>query len=68
MKLYRPCRIGLHPTHVEKRSPDNFRFDGDRDLGVTPAQAGYRQCVETCRQQFSNQEQQSDCIRRRCWS
>jgi hypothetical protein len=67
MKFHRSSRLGLHPRHVEKRSADNSRFDGDRVVGVAPAQAGYRQCVETCRQQFPNQEQQSDCIRRRCW-
>jgi hypothetical protein len=53
-------RCGLRPAAVR-------RVANSHASGVLPAQVGYQQCIETCRRQFPDPAEFSDCIRRRCW-
>lgn len=63
-------KLHISPRYQVRPNPAPRHISGVPDVptaGVRPAQVGYRQCVETCRQQFTNPTEQANCIRSRCW-
>ncbi len=63
-------KMQIPPRHQARPRSSAVRMSVVPDVpaaGVRPAQVGYRQCIETCRRQFTNPAEQADCIRNRCW-
>jgi hypothetical protein len=62
-----PFRRPMQQKRRELRPSANRRVADSHASGVLPSQVGYQQCVETCRRQFTDPAEFSDCIRSRCW-